>query len=474
MRKPALVMFVVVLLPLACSLSILVGGSNLAQTGSGEASRSGPAASETFINPPEIVSSGGVLSATLTAKKARVRIGNKDVMARGYNGLYIPPTLRARPGDKIKLKLVNTLDAPTNLHYHGLEVSPLGRSDNVFIHLGTSEAFDYEIAIPRDQGPGLYWYHPHAHGLAESQVAGGMSGGLIIEGILDPFPELKGISERIMLLKDSEIDGDQIGQKADPAKSTRTLNGLVNPTVKIHPGETQFWRIGNIGANAYYRLQLEGHKFYQIAQDGNRLNQIVELKEVLLPPGSRVEVLVRGGAPGTYKFRSLAFKTGPQGDQNPEVTLATLISEGPAQPPVPLPSKLPPVADLRKQPVAHRREVVFTEGPGKFFINGKQFDMDRVDTTVNLGDVEEWTIRNEADELHTFHIHQVDFQVVEVNGQKTPFMGVQDNVNVPVRGVVKILVPFTDPLIVGKFVYHCHILSHEDKGMMAVIEVKPR
>jgi FtsP/CotA-like multicopper oxidase with cupredoxin domain len=216
---------------------------------------------------------------------------------------------------------------------------------------------------------------------------------------------------------------------------------------------------------------LEGHTFYQIAQDGNLQNQIQEVKEILLPPSSRVEVLVRGGATGTYKLRSLAFNTGPAGDKNPEVTLATLISEGPAQQPVALPTKLPPLNDLRQQPVARRRALVFTEAPGKFFINGQQFDMDRIDTTVKLGDVEEWTVRNESDEMHTFHIHQIDFQVVEVNGQQVPFVGVQDNVNVPVRGVVKVLIPFTDPVIVGKFVYHCHILSHEDKGMMAVIEV---
>src|SRR5712692_1487582 len=434
---------------------------------------SAPAASETFVSPPEIVSSNGVLSATLTAGAAMVKIGNKDVLAWVYDGVYVPPTLRARPGDTIKLKLVNRLGTPTNLHYHGLEVSPLGRSDNVFVHVGTNEVFDYEVAIPRTHGAGLYWYHAHQHGSSESQVGGGMSGGLIIDGILDPLPELKGIKERVMLLKDSAINGDTIGQKDDPATSSRTLNGLINPTVKIRTGETQFWRIGNIGANAYYRLELEGHAFYKIAQDGNRLNQIVELKEIVLPPGSRVEVLVRGGAPGMYKFRSLAFNTGPQGDQNPEVTLATIIAEGPAQQPIPLPAKLPPVADLRKQPVAHEREIVFSEGPGQFFINGQQFDLDRVDTTVNLGDVEEWTIRNTSDEMHTFHIHQLDFQVVEVNGRPVPFIGVQDNVNVPVRGVVKILVPFTDPVIVGKFVYHCHILSHEDKGMMAVIEVKP-
>jgi suppressor of ftsI len=447
-------------------------GSSIAGKTDGHSKNSGSASTpETFVNPPEIKSSNGVLETTLTTGNAKVKIGDQEVMSTVYNGMYVPPTLRVRPGDKLRLKLRNELNQETNLHYHGLEVSPSGRSDNIFLHVGAGDSFDYEVDIPRSRSAGLYWYHPHAHGLTEAQVSGGMSGGLIVEGILDPFPQLKGIKERVMLLKDTRIDGNTINVDDDPAKSTRTLNGLINPTIKIRPGETQFWRIGNIGSQAYYRLQLEGHTFCQIAQDGNLQNQIKEVKEILLPPGSRVEVLVQGGSAGTYRLRSLAFSTGPAGDNNPEVTLATIISEGPAQQPIPLPTTLPPAEDLRGQPIARRREIVFTEAPGKFFINGKQFDMDRVDTTVNLGDVEEWTVRNESDEMHTFHIHQADFQVVEVNGQQAPFVGVQDNVNVPVRGVVKVLIPFTDPVIVGKFVYHCHILSHEDKGMMAVIEV---
>jgi suppressor of ftsI len=463
-----------VLLFFACSLGFNIGGCNSKGARSSPSGENAAGASETFVSPPEITSSNGVLNATLTAATATVKVGNRNVLARVYNGLYTPPTLRVRPGDKISLRLVNAGNDPTNLHYHGLDVSPLGRSDNIFIHVGNGQVFGYEVVIPRDHSSGLYWYHSHEHALTESQVGGGMSGGLIIEGILDPFPELKNIKERVMLLKDSQIDGNAISEKDDPAKSTRTLNGLTNPTIKIRPGETQFWRIGNIGANAYYRLQLEGHKFHQLARDGNRLNQILDLDEIVLPPSSRAEVFVQGAAHGVYALRSLAFNTGPSGDQNPEVALATVISEGPAEQPIRLPTRLPPVDDLRNRAVARKRDIVFTESPGNFFINGKQFDMSRVDTTVNLGDIEEWTIRNESDEMHTFHIHQLDFQVIEVNGQSAPFDGVQDNVNVPVRGVVKILLPFTDPVIVGKFVYHCHILSHEDKGMMAVIEVKAR
>jgi FtsP/CotA-like multicopper oxidase with cupredoxin domain len=139
-----------------------------------------------------------------------------------------------------------------------------------------------------------------------------------------------------------------------------------------------------------------------------------------------------------------------------------------------LPKQLLPVADLRGA-VTGRRTVVFSETADgdTLFIDGRTFDPTRTDTRVKLGAVEEWTIRNESDELHDFHIHQTHFQVTEVDGVPQPFVGYQDIVNVPVRGAVKVIIPFTDPVIVGRFVYHCHLLAHEDKGMMATIEVTP-
>ena len=224
MRKPVQITFVLVLPPLACSLGIAAGGSRLTRTSSGQAGGSGPAASETFVDPPEIVSSKGVLSATLTAGAAMVKIGNKDVLAKVYDGLYIPPTLRVLPGDTIKLKLVNELEDPTNLHYHGLGVSPLGRTDKAFIRLGTGEVFDYEVAIPRNRGAGLYWYHPHQHGLAVSQVGGGMSGGLIIEGILDPEFNEPRLSHNLDLARRLRAVGAKHGRSAGEVAIAWTLH----------------------------------------------------------------------------------------------------------------------------------------------------------------------------------------------------------------------------------------------------------
>jgi suppressor of ftsI len=187
-----------------------------------------------------------------------------------------------------------------------------------------------------------------------------------------------------------------------------------------------------------------------------------------------MEVLVQGGPRGIYALRTLYFDQGADGDQYPEVILATLISAGLPEAPIPLPTaaQFPPVEDLRTQPIAARRTFVFSENPqtNAFFINGKQFDEHRIDTTVQLGTVEEWTIENVANEEHVFHMHQLDFQVAEIDGQPIAFVGRQDVVNLPVQSTVKILIPFTNPVIVGKFVYHCHIVSHEDNGMMAVIE----
>src|SRR5262249_2050297 len=157
-----------------------------------------------------------------------------------------------------------------------------------------------------------------------------MSGALIVEGMLDPFPQLQGITERIMLLKDFQnIDGQipggggLVGQIDSDAGTTRTLNGLVNPTIKIRPGETQFWRIGHVSADISYRLKLDCHTFNEIARDGDRHTRVVPFDEIVLPPGSRTEVLVYGGAQGLYQLRTLYYNQGADGDQYPEVTLAT-------------------------------------------------------------------------------------------------------------------------------------------------------
>jgi FtsP/CotA-like multicopper oxidase with cupredoxin domain len=442
---------------------------------------------ETFTNPPVITSSGGVLTTTFTAAQTEVDIAGQKVQAVVYNGLYIPPTLRIQPGDTTNITIINAFDFPTNLHHHGANVSPQNNSDNIFISIQPSAPpYLQQVFYPPNHQPGMLWYHPHVDGYVESQTFAGMSGAIIVGDILAPFPQLQGIKERVMLLKDFQnVDGQIVGGGGlidntgidSNAGTTRTLNGKVNPTIKIRPGETQFWRIGNVGADIYYRLKLDGHTLYELARGGNRHTELVPQEEIVLPPGDRTEVLVRGGAPGMYQFRTLYYNQGDDGDQYPEVTLGTLISEGPAETPVALPTKdqFPAVQDLRTQPIAQQRTMTFSENPdtGQFYINSLQFDATQVNYKPVLGTIEEWTLQNVANEEHVFHIHQLDFQVTEINGQAVPFVGHQDIVNLPVGSTVKVLIPFTDPAIVGKFVFHCHILAHEDLGMMLTVQVDP-
>jgi len=446
-----------------------------------------------FANPEELRSVDGELDTVFRVAMTQTTVAGQDFAAPMYNDTYTPPTLRVDPGDVINLRMVNDIDLETNIHYHGMGVSPLGNSDNVFLHILPMTFFEYEIAIPDTHPHGLFYYHPHQYGTTEAQIMGGMSGLLVVEGLLDPFPELAGIRERLMILRDTQIENGQLPDEIDPSGPTNfTLNGLVNPSIDIQPNEVQLWRIGNLGADLYYEFELEGHPLYEIARDGNRHTQLVPRDTIQLPPSSRVEVLVVGGEAGEYKFRSFDFNTGPAGDTYPGATLATMVVAGDAVAPIALPTNFPAVTDLRTVPNRPQRTIVFSEDPSgsPFFINGKAFDENRVDTSVELGAIEEWTIYNCTQELHVFHIHQLDFQVIAKSGPNgdpdVDFIGYQDTVNVPVAtgensddencesgtpGWVKVIIPFTNPEIVGKFVYHCHIGEHEDNGMMATIEV---
>lgn len=429
-----------------------------------------------FREPPSVSSKGGVLAVTLTAQRSTIRIGGQQAVTEVYDGSYTPPTLRVRPGDMIRLRLVNRLDQPTNLHTHGLQVSPAGNSDNVFLTVAPGQSQEFEFRIPMNHPSGLFWYHPHTHGFSNEQVRNGMSGALIVEGLLDSFPALHGVRERVLLLKDIQLEDGKVANRGIGDHTIRTVNGLINPTIELHPGETELWRIGNIGANLYYRLQLDGHQLYEVARDGNRLTHIIPADTILVPPGGRMEVLVQPSRRGTYALRTLAMDTGPGGNQYAGTKLATMQVQGDPVPARALPGALLPVADLRKK-VTGTRTITFSEGEveGKdvFYVNGKPFDPDRVDTRISLGAVELWTIKNDSDELHDFHIHQGGFQLVEINGVPQPLDGYYDTVNLPVRGEIKIIIPFTDSTDIGKFVYHCHLLSHEDKGMMATVEVAP-
>jgi FtsP/CotA-like multicopper oxidase with cupredoxin domain len=426
---------------------------------------------EALTEPPRTESTGGRLALDLVADDRGIRVAGTAVDGEAYADALLGPTLVVRPGDTIDLTLDNRLDAHTNIHFHGLHVSPVDNGDNIFLSVEPGERFGYSLAIPENHPPGTFWYHSHAHGLSEEQVFGGLSGVIVIEGVADLLPaDLREVDRVVLALKDAQVTGDRIESDDidSNAPTLRTVNGLSEPVQGIAPGEVQLWHLANIGADIWYDVELAGASLTVVGEDGNPKWRVEDAEHLVLPPGKRYEVLVTGPAEGDTTFRTRRYEQGD--DVYPATDLLTLRSGGAAEQPPAMPTSLIPDATIPEAEVVERRTFTFSEDESNhFFINDKEFDAGRVDVRPRLGTVEEWTLRNTSDEQHPFHIHVNDFQVVSVSGRPYDATGVQDTVPLLPNEDMVIRTRFTD--FPGKFVFHCHILNHEDNGMMAVVEV---
>ena len=448
----------------------------------GASARSGrwqPKAGSPFLQPPEIHSVSGVLHVTLTAAERTVDVAGSRMRARVYNGMFTGPTLVVHPGDLLVVRLVNHLTEPTNLHFHGFHVSPVGTADNVFREVAPGGSFTYRFRLGKDEPTGLDWYHAHVHHLTERQVFGGLSGMIVVDGLtrLPAWPAgLRDVRQRLFALRDVRVvRGTVAANGMAIGSATRLVNSLYRPTLRIAPGETQLWRFANIGADLFYDVALPtsaGHRatFHVVAEDGRPVWHVWDATSLVLPPGKRFEVLVQGPPAGTYQLTALPYDQGAM-RQRVGKPLATVVSTGMPQSPAAIPTGLVPKEDLRDEPVAATHTERFSEVASGFRINGKAYEPGRVDVTARLGTVQRWIIENDSEEQHPFHIHTDYFQVVRVNGAPVDANGLQDTVIVPPFGKVVILVEFED--FVGTTVFHCHILFHEDRGMMATLQVLP-
>ena len=466
------------------------------------------AAGEPLVEPEVRASRDGVLDTALTCSVMSVPVAGGMAIMRVYEGTLPGPTLRIRPGDTLRINLVNNLEAlpeglpadspfrcaplsghadtehattcDTNLHTHGFHVSPSDNSDNPFLRVAAGESFQYEFQLPADHPSGIYHYHPHLHGASHMQVFGGMVGAIIIEGDLDRLPGIDGVPERLLILQTTQLTPDGVSVidqgAGNEGEYLRLVNGQLNPTMTIRPGETQRWRVQNLTASTPFRVGLDGHQLHQISKDGNTLNETWTRDDIVLFPGERVEVLIQGGPAGTYALRTLPFSTGFT--TQVATTLATLVSAGNAVTPQPLPTTLLPVEDLSTAQIDERRQITFQikppidppigqRGPAAQ-IDSHFFDADRDDQVVRLNTTEEWVIRNASTQWHPFHIHINDYQVVAVNGKPVPVRYSEDTTPVPPFGEITIRTRFRD--FPGRWVYHCHILLHEDHGMMGTIK----
>lgn len=448
------------------------------------------------------VSKEGLLDVSLDARYRSVNLAGREARLYSYNGSLPGPRLEVKPGDTVRIRFTNNLPDPTNLHYHGLHVSPSENADNAFLEVPPGETFTYEFTIPQNHPAGTFWYHPHRHGLVAKQVFGGLSGLLIVRGELDDIPEIQAAQEEFLVLKDFALGDD--GHIQPPNRMERmmqgregslvTVNGSVNPNFSIPEGGLLRLRLLNASSSRFYRLMLQDHPLHLIATDGGALGEPVELKELLLTPGERAEVLIRGERePGEYLLLNLPYDRSDMGmmgggmmgggmmgrsrSTSPDrsATLATLTYKDRVKS-LPLPEQLIPVEALPEPQKVRRFTLGHGMAPGQgmaFTINGKTFNSERIDTQVRLNTVEDWEIANEGMMMgfdHPFHLHTNAFQVISRNGKSESYRGWKDTVPVPPGDVVRIRIPFKD--FPGKAVYHCHILDHEDLGMMGVVKMQ--
>ncbi len=409
-----------------------------------------------------------------------------------------------------------TLDS-TNVHFHGLNVPPLCHQDDVIDTLiqPGSPGFHFSIQIPTTEPPGLYWYHPHIHGFTEFQVNGGAAGAIVVEGMEKYRPEVQGLTERIFVIRQQYL----VPWIPGPYELSVNYNIApfvgTPPTIQMQAGEQQFWRVANSSIQDFLQLQVvvneKPEKLQIIALDGYPLADVRYEKTILIPPAGRAEFIVTAPAAGeTGVFYTQAYSTGPTGNADLAETLAniqvtqnqtksspslagTMSSTTSIMPKASAPA--PPeglkFSDLDNVKVTAQRKLYFSEefggtnGPIQFYITvdgqkQKVFEPDEKPViTTKVGAVEDWTIENRALETHAFHMHQIHFKVLEIDGKPVGQPELLDTIPIPYWSgsgpyhSVKLRMDFRDPTIAGTFLFHCHILLHEDLGMMHKILVEP-
>ncbi len=303
-----------------------------------------------------------------------------------------------------------------------------------------------------------------------------MSGGIVIDGSEQYFPVLGDLPERFLLIKHAEHGGHEI----------ISVNGQINPAVTIKPGEAQFRRIAHIGATLFIKVGIEGMPLYVVATDGHFLSRPQRLTEFFMGPGQRIDAIAIGPPAGEYAMQTIPFQNQAWRAPDTAQQIATIVASGlRASAQVSETDILGQqvrhtrwIDEIRGSPITRRRSLIYsrTQDRQVFMIDGHVMSEDRIDVMAKLGETEEWTIVNTDQQYHSFHIHQTAFLVTGINGVPSKEDSLRDTFSVPPAteigpGSLTVVIPFSDPVIAGKFVYHYHAVDHEDKGMMGVIEV---
>jgi FtsP/CotA-like multicopper oxidase with cupredoxin domain len=449
----------------------------------------------------------GVFDVSIEARIAPAVVNGTPASLLTYNGSFIAPTIRVNPGDKLQLHFRNALPYTTetnilghrknvtNVHVHGLHVSPDADAetglpaDNVHLPVdagGGEIVYRYDLCGQRPGSMALY--HPHVHGTVAEQFWGGLVG--IIDIGDGPVAALAAYPARLLVLKDlTVVNGepaphDTIGDYMQGLDgSTVMVNAQVNPYLPVRPGEVRRLRIVNASTARFYRIALQGHTLHVVGTDGGLLDQPYPVSEILLASGERVDVLVKASTTsGDYKLLALPYAR--RGNMTtPQITLMTVRVSGPRVSQQ-LPAAVNPdvAGRLADDPMLPRPRFVLSMGQGRGYINGVSFDVLPDGTVVadehhSVVDTDEiWEVVNQSGMDHPWHQHVNDAQVLAVSGGDAAYAryaalytrapAFKDTIIVPKFGSVTFRLPIRDHT--GMTMYHCHILEHEDIGMMGM------
>lgn len=428
-------------------------------------------------------------SRIIAASKMVEFVPGKQTEVWCYEGQVPGPLIDVFEGDTVEIEFINRLQQPSTIHWHGLSVPATEDGDPADLVLpGKSRIYRFTLPVG---SAGTYWYHPHPHHFTAEQAFRGMAGAIIVrakEDVLSSLPENHFVFSDLKLNANAQIPPNSMMDWMNGREGQFVLvNGQYQPTLTVD--KPHRWRLWN-ACNARY-LHITGVPMTLVGTDGGLLGTPQKIDTLLLAPGERVEVVV---APVNHTekcvLKSLPYSRGKMSMHgmkpsiDTEIKLMDVTLVGKAEVTYALPNQLRSITPLAAPNVT--RQVMFMEQMDMdnmkmvdghptgmhFFINGKEFDMNRIDFTGKLGDIEQWEIINASDMDHPFHIHGTQFQVINRQiGMETtpePYLAWRDTVNVKPGQVVRLR--FKQPNA-GNWMFHCHILEHEDLGMMGIFKV---
>ncbi len=474
----------------------------------------------TLVQPPVLRSSNGELSTAFDINyisgNMTTPVGIRSVRLRTWDGYIGGPTLRVKPGDRLSVTITNNLPPNTdsippdvntphhfnsiNLHTHGLHVSP--GQDYVLLDIMPGESYTYVYDIPADHPAGTFWYHAHKHGSTAMHLFSGMAGLLIVEGEVDNDPEVAAATDLDFVIQEINLGGlgdeppikslYEVPDYITPSPFARAdsfflVNGVYQPRLTIAPGRTVRLRVLNASSRNTMPISVPGAQLNLISLDGITLANTKPVDTVRLAPANRADIILRLDTPGQFEINKASFQNGG-GSPTPEATLAYIDVVGTEQNmslPTALttPAQLPPIQAGEVTETRTLTYAVANDGSGpmiggmaaaNFTIDGVRFDPTVINQIINLNSVIEWTLFNTSDAWHSHHIHINPFQVVAIStGEIQGFPLTEpvwlDTVDIPPQGSVTLRQRFPD--FAGLFVLHCHILTHEDIGMMQLVNV---